>query len=205
MLGTSHKITVLLAIYLGSLAHDKGCIIHLHVYQTLKSLFLRLLAKSSRNSLLLFADKCHKAKQNWKRRKTPSLLLRSPLQDSKTLQQANTSSPAQTAVKEQYAKRDIRLFLRKTSLRDCKDENLRHSTFRQKLFQKSALLKNSWRSTHSCLNQENHKHKQCITPGQQLTLQPRLLLLITTTRHSRSHGRNEITFQPESEFTAISD
>ncbi|XP_052561216.1 uncharacterized protein LOC128091853 isoform X2 [Tympanuchus pallidicinctus] len=166
MLGTSHKITVLLAIYLGSLAHDKGCIIHLHVYQTLKRLFLRLLAKSSRNSLLLFADKCHKAKQNWKRRKTLSLLLRSPLQDSKTLQQANISSPARTAVKEQYAKRDIRLFLRKTSLRDCKDENLRHSTFRQK---------------------------------------PRLLLLITATRHSRSHGRNEMTFQPESEFTAISD
>ncbi|XP_048822291.1 uncharacterized protein LOC125702687 isoform X5 [Lagopus muta] len=203
MLGTSHKITVLLAIYLGSLGHDKGCIIHLHVYQTLKSLFLRLLAKSSRNSLLLFADKCHKAKQNWKRRKTPSLLLRSPLQDSKTHQQANTSSPAQTDVKEQYAKRDIRLFLRKTSLRDCKDENLRHSTFRQKLFQKSALLKNSWRSTHSCLNQENHKHKQCITPGQQLTLQ--VPMKEYTTRHSRSHGRNEITFQPESEFTAISD
>lgn len=119
ILGISHEITVLLAIYLGSPAHNKGCVIHLHVYQTLKSLFLRLLAKSSRNSLLSFADKCHTAKQNWKRRKTLSLLLHSLLQDSKMLQQANTITPAQTAVKEQYAKRDIRLFLRKTSLRDC--------------------------------------------------------------------------------------
>lgn len=33
----------------------------------------------------------------------------------------------------------------------------------------------------------------------------KLLLFITATRHSRYHGRNEITFQPESKFTAISD
>lgn len=134
------KITVPLAISLGFPAHNKGRVIHLHIYQTLRSLFSRLLAKSSQNSSLWFANKCHKAKQNWKRRKRLSFLLRSPLQDSKTLQQVSTSSRAQTAIKEQYVKSDTRLFLRETSLRDCKHENLRPSRFRQKVGKKMRII-----------------------------------------------------------------